>query len=162
MATYDDAVADFLAQKRIAVAGVSRRPGAAANFVFRKLRAAGHEVFAVNPAAEMLEGGPCYRDLGSIPSGVTAVVVMTPPQAAEGIVQECARLGITRVWLHRTLGNGSASQAAVTTAADAKITLIPAGCPAMFCEPDLAHRCFRWCLEVTGRIPAQLPTAGHG
>jgi hypothetical protein len=40
MATYDDAVADFLAQKRIAVAGVSRSPGAAANFVFRNLPSA--------------------------------------------------------------------------------------------------------------------------
>jgi predicted CoA-binding protein len=162
MATYDDAVADFLAQKRIAVAGVSRSPGAAANFVFRKLRAVGHEVYAVNPAAEMLEGGPCYRDLASIPGGVTAVVVMTPPQAAEGIVRDCASLGINRVWLHRTLGSGSSSEAAVRAAAQAKITLIPAGCPAMFCEPDLAHRCFRWCLKVTGRIPVQLQTSAHG
>jgi predicted CoA-binding protein len=159
MMTYDAAVADFLAQHRIAVAGVSRSPGAAANFVFRKLRAAGHEVYPVNPAADMLEGGPCYRDLAAIPGGVSAVVVMTPPQAAAGIIQDCARLGITRVWLHRTLGNGSASAAAIQAASDAKITLIPVGCPAMFCAPDLAHRCFRWCLEVTGRIPAQLPAA---
>jgi predicted CoA-binding protein len=162
MATYDDAVADFLAQKRIAVAGVSRSPSAAANFVFRKLRTAGHEVFAVNPAAEMLEGGPCYRDLGSIPGGVTAVVIMTPPQAAEGIVRDCARLGINRVWLHRTLGSGSSSEAAVRAADAANITLIPAGCPAMFCDPDLAHRCFRWCLQVTGRIPVRLPTGTGG
>ena len=74
MVTYDAAVADFLAQKRIAVAGVSRSPDAAANFVFRKLRAAGHEVYAVNPAADMLEGGPCFRDLASTPGGGSAVV----------------------------------------------------------------------------------------
>lgn len=162
MVTYDTAVADFLAQKCIAVAGVSRSPGAAANFVFRKLRTAGHDMYAVNPAAGTLEGGPCYPDLASIPGGVTAVVVMTPPRAAAGLVRECARLGITRVWLHRTLGSGSSSEAAVKEAADAKITLIPTGCPAMFCDPDLAHRCFRWCLEAAGRIPAQLPAAGHG
>ena len=52
--------------------------------------------------------------------------------------------------------------AEVRLAGESKITLIPAGCPAMFCDPDLAHRCFRWCLEVTGRIPAQLPAAAHG
>ena len=157
MPSLDAAVADFLAQPRIAVAGVSRQRASAANFVFRKLRAAGHEVFPVNPAAEVLEGAPCYRDLTSIPGGVTAVVVMTPPQAAEGIVRECARLGITRVWLHRSLGAGSASAAAVQAARAAKITLIPAGCPAMFCEPvDFAHKCARWCLRLTGRLPTHV------
>jgi predicted CoA-binding protein len=157
MLSFDEAVADFLAQKRIAVAGVSRSGGAAANFVFRKLRAAGHDVFPVNPAASEVEGGPCYQDLASIPGGVTAVVVMTPPHVAESVVRECARLGITRVWLHRSIGAGSASDAAVSAAREAKITLIPAGCPAMFSEPvDLAHKCFRWCLRLTGRLPAQV------
>lgn len=157
MISLETAAADFLAQKRIAVAGVSRGGGSAANFVFRKLRAAGHDVFPVNPAAQEVERTTCYPDLASIPGGVTAVVVMTPPRAAEGIVRECARLGISRVWLHRSIGAGSASESAVRAAREAKITLIPAGCPAMFCAPvDLAHQCFRWCLRLTGRLPTQV------
>lgn len=157
MSTLDEAVKDFLAQRRIAVAGVSRSGRSPANFIHRKLRDAGHEVFPVNPAAPEVEGVRCYPDLASIPGGVTAVVVMTPPAAAEGVVRECARLGIRRVWLHRSFGAGSASPAAVAAAREAQLTLIPAGCPAMFCEPvDLGHKCFRWCLKLGGRLPAHV------
>lgn len=66
---------------------------------------------------------------------------------------------IKHVWLHCSFGAGSASEAAVRLARDAGITLIPTGCPAMFCEPvDLAHKCFRWFLSLTGKLPAQIGT----
>ncbi len=42
-------VADFLGGRRVAVAGVSRGSGSAANPVYRKLRECGYEVFPVNP-----------------------------------------------------------------------------------------------------------------
>jgi predicted CoA-binding protein len=44
-----ESVATFLRGRRLAVAGVSRQPGQAANAVFRKLRGAGYEVFPNNP-----------------------------------------------------------------------------------------------------------------
>ena len=66
MATLKQAAEEFLAQKRIAVAGVSRDPGQAANAVYRKLRASGYEVFPVNPNAPEAEGATCYPDVGSI------------------------------------------------------------------------------------------------
>ena len=56
MKTLSDAASNFLAQKRIAVVGVSRTSTQPANFVFRKLRAAGHEVFPVSLFAAELEG----------------------------------------------------------------------------------------------------------
>ena len=80
--------ADFLAQERIAVAGVSRRGDVAANFIYRKLRGTGRAVFAVNPNADRVQGDRCYHDLSSIPSGVGAVVIATPPRAASGLVRE--------------------------------------------------------------------------
>jgi uncharacterized protein len=159
MKTLSDAVSDFLAQKRIAIVGVSRTAQQSANFVFRKLRAAGYEVFPVNRAATEVEGVRCYPDLKSIPGGVTAVVVFTPPNEAESVVHKCVELGITHVWLHRAFGAGSASDAAVRVAREAGITLIPAGCPAMFCPPvDFGHRCFRWFMNVTGKLPARVGT----
>lgn len=157
MKTLSDAAGAFLAQKRIAIVGVSRTATKPANFVFRKLRAAGHEVVPVNPAAAELEGAPCYPDLKSIPGGTSAVVIFTPPHAAEAIVRDCAALGIRHVWLHRSFGGGSASAAAERVAREAGLALIPAGCPAMFCEPvDLAHKCFRWLLTFSGKLPAHI------
>lgn len=49
MATLEEAVNDFLSQKRIAVAVVSRNGNEAANGIFRKLRDAGYEVFPTKP-----------------------------------------------------------------------------------------------------------------
>ncbi|MCP4654272.1 MAG: CoA-binding protein [bacterium] len=149
-----EAVDEFLAQKRIAVAGVSRKSGEAANIVYKKLRGSGYQVFPVNPNADQVEGDPCYPDLASIPEGVDAVVVATPPQAGEQIVRECAELGISRVWMHRSFGQGSVSDDAVELCREKKISVIAGGCPMMFCEPvDLAHKCLRWILKVSGGLP---------
>lgn len=42
-------VAEFLSHQRIAVAGVSRDAQQPANAIYRKLRGAGFQVYAVNP-----------------------------------------------------------------------------------------------------------------
>ena len=44
MSTMKETVSDFLAQKRIAVAGVSRNGDAPANLIYRKFREAGYQV----------------------------------------------------------------------------------------------------------------------
>ncbi len=114
MGSVTEAAAEFLSRKRIAVAGVSREPaGHGGNYVYRRLRDRGYEVFAVNPRADEVEGDPCYHDIRSIPGGVDAVVIATPPEAAEAVARECRELGITRVWMHRLYGSGSVSPAAV-------------------------------------------------
>ena len=47
--TTPESVARFLRERRLAVAGVSRRPRQAANAVFRKLNKSEYEVFPINP-----------------------------------------------------------------------------------------------------------------
>src|SRR5262249_17929974 len=75
MRPIEQAAADFLAKKRIAVTGVSRKPEShGANVVYKRLRERGWQVFAVNPNAESVEGDPSYHDLSAIPGGVEAVV----------------------------------------------------------------------------------------
>ncbi len=154
MPTLQERADEFLSQKHIAVAGVSRRSDQPANAIYRKLRGAGREVFAVNPKTSTAEGDACYPDLVSIPTGVDAVVVATPPAASEQVVRECAELGISRVWIHRSFGQGSVSDAAVDACREHGIAVIPGGCPMMFCQPvDVAHKCMRWLLGVTGKLP---------
>ncbi|UCF40349.1 MAG: CoA-binding protein [Gemmatimonadota bacterium] len=149
-----ESVTDFLAQRRIAVAGVSRSTGEAANLIYRKLRGAGYEVFPVNPSADRVEGDACYPELGAVPGGVDGVVIATPPAAAEAIVRQCHALGIRRVWMHRSVGQGSVSEAAVQFCREHGIAVIPGACPMMYCEPvDVAHRCLRWFLGTIGKLP---------
>ena len=73
MQTMKEAAAAFLANKRIAVTGVSRKAkDHGSNTVFKRLRDRGYEVFAVNPNADEVEGAHSYPDLTSIPGGVDA------------------------------------------------------------------------------------------
>jgi predicted CoA-binding protein len=151
-------VKDFLAQKRIAVAGVSRDPAAhGANAVYVRLRQRGYEVFAVNPNAATVEGDRSYPDLRSITGGVDGVVIATAPARAESIARQCQELGIRRVWMHRGPAQTSVSPAAVDYCRQNGIAVIPGGCPLMFAPTsDGVHRCMRWVLERTGAVPTDI------
>ena len=145
MLTMQEAASEFLANKRIAVTGVSRTPkNHGANTVFNRLRERGYEVFAVNPNADQVEGAHSYHDLKSIPGGVEAVVIATAPQNAEGTMRACEELGITQVWMHRSYGSGSVNDAATAYGREHGITVIDGGCPLMF-DPtaDFGHKVMR-------------------
>jgi uncharacterized protein len=156
MPTIADATTDFLAQHRIAVAGVSRTGGAhSGNAVYLRLKQRGYDVFPVNPNADEVEGVTCYRSLDAIPGGVDAVVIATQPGAAHAVIADCLRLGITRAWMHRSFGGGSVSAEAAATGRAGGMTVIEGGCPLMF-EPtsDGAHKCMRWVIGFTKARPS--------
>ena len=145
----------FLANKRIAVTGVSRTPANhGSNAVYRRLRERGYQVFAVNPHAEEVEGDRSYADLKSIPGGVDAVVIATRPELAEGAVRESVELGIKHVWMHRGPGAGSVSAAATDFGRQNGITVIDGGCPLMFGPTaDFGHRVIR--ILYAGSVPKE-------
>ncbi|MFI5536930.1 CoA-binding protein [Nocardia sp. NPDC051900] len=145
MPTIKEAASAFLANKRIAVTGVSRKPKEhGSNVVYKRLRDRGYEVFAVNPNTDEVEGERSYHDLKSIPGGVDAVVIATAPDKADSAMRECVELGIKHVWMHRSYGVGSVSDTATDYGRGHGITVIDGGCPLMF-EPtaDLGHKVMR-------------------
>jgi uncharacterized protein len=153
-----DAAAEFLANKRVVVTGVSRTPrDHGSNIVYKRLRERGYEVFAVNPNADEVEGDVCYHDLKSIPGGVDAVVIGTRPETAEETMRECAEVGITHVWMHRAFGSGSVSEAAADYGRRHGIRVIAGGCPLMFAPTsDPGHRAMRFVCTLTGSVPRQV------
>ena len=155
MQRIEEAAAAFLANKRIAVTGVSRHPkGHGGNIVFQRLRERGYEVFAVNPNTDALEGGPCYPNLRAIPGGVGAVVIATRSSRAEDTMRESVDLGITHVWMHRAFGGGSVSREAADYGRAHGVTVIDGGCPLMF-QPtsDPGHRVIRFVCTLAGTVP---------
>ena len=153
-----DAAEAFLAYKRIAVTGVSSTPeGKSGNLVYRRLRDRGYEVFAVNPKATEVEGDRCYPSLGAIPGGVEAVVIATRPEVAEATVRECADLGVTNVWMHRSFGAGSVCAEAAAVGRQHGVTVIDGGCPLMFAPTsDGAHKVIRFVCTLAGTVPRKV------
>ncbi|MFL6141819.1 MAG: CoA-binding protein [Labedaea sp.] len=158
MTKVNEAAAGFLANKRVAVTGVSRDPkGHGSNIVYQRLRERGYQVFAVNPNADKVEGDACHHDLKSIPGGVEAVVIGTRPETADATMRECAELGIKHVWMHRSFGAGSVSRSATDYGRQHGITVIDGGCPLMFAPTsDGAHRAMRWVCGLTGSLPRRV------
>jgi predicted CoA-binding protein len=158
MMNVKQAASEFLANKRIAVTGVSRNAqGHGSNIVYQRLRQRGYEVFAVNPNADEVEGDACFHDLASIPGGVDAVVIGTRPETADATMRECADLGIKQVWMHRGPGGGSVSDTATEFGRQRGITVIDGGCPLMF-DPcaDGGHKVMRFMFTMTGKVPRKV------
>jgi hypothetical protein len=154
MAGIPEPVAEFLRGRRLAVAGVSRDRNQPANAVYRRLRDFGREVVPINPNVSEVEGVRCYPDLAAIPDPIDGVVIATHPRASVELVRQCAAHGVGRVWFHRSFGDGSVSQEAVRECEARRINCIVGGCPLMYCAPvDFGHRCMRWWLRLSGRVP---------
>jgi predicted CoA-binding protein len=151
MAKIDTLVQDFLAQKKIAVVGVSDQRETGCNLAYRKFKEAGYSVYAVNPRLAAFNGDPCYPDLKSIPQKPDAVFILANPKVSEQIVQQCVDLGIKHVWMHCMMGTKpglaanmtSVSQGAVHLCRENGITVIPGACPNQFLNPDFGHGLMR-------------------
>jgi predicted CoA-binding protein len=150
-------VHEFLAQRRIAVVGVSRddRHHPTGNLIYRRLKKTGHDVFAVHPSLPTFDGDRCYADLKSIPGGVDGVVIITRPEITAQVVRDCGPAGVRRVWMHQSLAKGSSiSREAVDYCREHQIGVIAGACPMMYGDGvDLGHLCMRWILGLTGGLP---------
>jgi uncharacterized protein len=158
MSKIDALVQDFLTQKKIAVVGVSDQRETGCNLGYRKFKAAGYAVYAVNPRLTTFDGAPCYPDLKSIPEKPDAVFIFANPKVTEQIVQQCVDLGIKHVWMHCLMGTKpglvasltSVSPDAVQRCHENGIAVIPGSCPNQFLQPDFGHKVMRLMMRTLG------------
>ena len=142
-------VDDFLAQKSMAVVGVSRGGKKFGNTVLKDLKEKGYRGFAINPKAESIEGERCYPDLASLPETPDGVVAVVPPATTEEVVKQAHAAGIERVWMQQ----GSESEAAIRYCRDNGMTVIDGECILMFAEPAaFYHRFHRWVWKLLGKL----------
>jgi predicted CoA-binding protein len=158
MAKIDTMVHDFLAQKKIAVVGVSDKRETGCNMAYSKFKENGYHVYPVNPRISNYDGVTCYPDLKSIPDKPDAVFILASPKVTDQIVQECVDLGIKHVWMHCMMGTKpglaasmtSVSQEAVEMCNANGITVIPGSCPNQFLDPDFGHKMMRGMWRMFG------------
>ena len=159
----DPLVEDFLAQKKIAVVGVSDRRETGCNQAYRNFKDAGYIVTAVNPRLTTFEDEPCYPDLQSVPDTPDAVFILANPSVTDDIVQQSVDVGVKHVWMYLLMGTQpalaygmtSVSADAVRMCRDNGIAVIPGTCPNQFLNPDVGHRLMRVIMRALGflRVP---------
>lgn len=148
-------IRDFLAQKRIAVVGVSHDPKHFSRGLLRTLRERGYEAVAVNPELSSADEAPCYARLTDISPPVDGVLLMTSPAVTDQIVRECATLRIPRVWMYRAGGKGAVSPQAIEFCEEHGIAVVPGECPYMFSnESGWFHHLHGFFKKISGAYPA--------
>jgi uncharacterized protein len=158
MAKVDTLVKDFLAQKKVAVVGVSDKRETGCNMSYKKFKDNGYQVFAVNPRITSFQGDPCYPDLKSLPEKPDAVFILASPKVTDLIVGQCVELGVKHVWMHCMMGTkpglaasmSSVSPEAVKMCRENGIAVIPGSCPNQFIKADVGHAMMRGLWRLFG------------
>jgi predicted CoA-binding protein len=149
-----ETIQDFLAQKRIAIAGISRDPASFSVQMFKELCRRGYDVVPVNPNATEVQGRQCFAHVQDIHPPVEAVLLMTSPGETEAVVDDCVQADITRVWMYRATGQGAVSAKAVEVCREHAIDVVPGECPFMFLQDSpIYHRIHGIVRKITGKYP---------
>ncbi len=138
---------EFVAEKRIAVVGVSRTRGFG-NVALKVLRRKGYHLYPVNANADEVEGVRCYRRLADVPGPPPAVLAVVQPAETEKLVGECVRLGVKRLWMQQ----GSESEAAIRAAEAAGMSVVHHACVLMYARPTGAHWWHAGWRRLIGRL----------
>ncbi len=151
-----EAVDEFVAQRKLALVGVSRRRGKFGNAALTELAAKGFEVFPVHPSADAVEGKRCWRSLAELPEKVGGVLISVPPGETEKVVRDVVAAGIPRVWMQK----GAESAEAIRFCEEHGVRVVHGECILMFAEPAaFSHRAHRWFRGVFGTLPGGAATA---
>lgn len=109
-------------KSHIAVIGVSINPKKYGNRIFSDLLKAGYLVEGVHSKGGQVLSKQLYKSLSDVEPLPEIVIIVVPPQVGLTILEECAELGITNVWMQP----GAESPEAVLLANQLGITLTTA------------------------------------
>ena len=145
---------DFLAVKRFAFVGVSGKPKDFSRALLREFNKRGYNPIPVNPNHAEIEGQPAFAGVQDIEPKIEAVLIMTGPETALKILNDCKEAGVRLVWLYRAIGKGAVSAEALDFCKENNIDLIPGFCPFMFFpNTGFIHRFHRFFMKIKGSYP---------
>lgn len=110
--------------QRIAMVGLSANPYRPSNFAARYMRAAGYQIFPVNPREREILGLACYSALAEVPAPLEIVDIFREPAAVPGIVEEAIAAGARVVWMQL----GVIHEAAAARALEAGLEVVMDRC----------------------------------
>lgn len=89
----------MLQTKNWAVVGATDNTEKFGYKIFKALKAAGYNVYPVNPGIKEILGDKCYPALKDLPVVPDVVNVVVPAKVGEQIMCNCSELGVKNVWL---------------------------------------------------------------
>ena len=99
--------------KTIAVVGLSPRSERPSHRIARALQARGYRIIPVRPLVAEVLGERAYGRLSDIEEPFDLVNVFRAPRELDAIVDECLRLGLTRLWAQQGILNAGAGARAL-------------------------------------------------
>ncbi len=86
---------------RVMILGASTNQEKFGNKAVRAYVAQGHQVFPVNPRADVIEGLKCYPDIASVPGPIDRALFYLPPALGLAALEELAQRGdVAEAWLN--------------------------------------------------------------
>ena len=131
---------EFIETKTYAIAGVSRDRKKFGNYVFRKLKEKGYQLYPINPNATEIDGSDCYADISALPADVTHLVVITPKNQTLQVVEAAVNRGIQNIWVQQS----AETREVMDFARDKANNFIFKKCIMMYAEPKGMHKFHRF------------------
>ena len=143
-------IQDFLAPRKMAIAGVSRNHKKFGGAIFKELKEKGFELYPINPNAEEIQGVKCYKSVNDLPSDVEHLLIVTPRYETELVANAAVIKGIKMIWIQQQ----SETVEAVKTIEEAGIPIIYKKCIMMFADPvKSVHGFHRFLVKTFGGYP---------
>lgn len=142
-------ITDFLANRPIAMAGVSRNPKKFGYTSFQELRKKELELIPINPNADEIDGVKAYHSVEDLPADVNALLIMTRKEQTAGVVKSAKEKGIRHIWIQQM----SETPEALAELEGSDVNLISKQCILMFHRPHSIHKFHRNIKKFFGRLP---------
>jgi uncharacterized protein len=109
----DDEIKRIYGMKNVAVVGMSKTEGKAANYVPRYLIEQGYNVIPVNPTAPEIMGKKSYPLVSNVPESIDIVDVFRPSEDVPAVVRDALKKeGIRVIWMQEGIYSEEAERMA--------------------------------------------------
>lgn len=137
----------FFALGRFAIVGHSKAK-AFPILSYRRLKAMGKRVYAVDPSKDIVDNDPAYPDLRRFPGPVDGLIIETPKEETRDWIAAAADAGIRDVWVHAAHDTPEA----IALAEEKGINLRTGRCAVMYLNPGVSvHGAHKVIMKLAGK-----------
>lgn len=151
---HKELIDNFLDLKRIAFVSVSSNPKDFSRMIYKEFIKRDYEIIPVNPKIDEIDGVKVFSSIKGIDPVVEGVFIITNPETAELLVQECAEVKIDKIWLHKGVGKGSVNENILALCEENGIEVVLGYCPLMLLPgSNFLHNLHGFYKKLRGSYP---------